>query len=54
METGIGGSLKKLNTELLYDPTTPFLGIYPEKNLIQKVTSKKKRYKNHNVHCRTI
>ena len=31
--------LEKLNTELLYDPTTPFLGIYPEKNLIQKDTS---------------
>ena len=46
--------LEKLNTELLYDPTTPFLGIYPEKNLIQKVTSKKKRYKHPNVHCSTI
>ena len=35
--------LEKLNTELLYDPTTPFLCIYPEKNLIQKDTSKGKK-----------
>ena len=28
--------LKKLNTELLYDPTIPLLGRYPEKTVIQK------------------
>ena len=27
-----GGSLKKLETELPYDPAIPFLGIYVEKN----------------------
>ena len=25
-----------MNTELPYDPAIPFLGIYPEKNMIQK------------------
>ena len=30
--------LKKLNTELPYDPEIPLLGIYPEKNMIQKDT----------------
>ena len=30
--------LKKLNTELLYDPTIPLLGIYPDKTIIQKDT----------------
>jgi len=25
--------LKKLKTELSYDPAMPFLGIYPEKNM---------------------
>ena len=31
-----GGSLK--NRELSYDPASPLLGIYPEKNIIQKDT----------------
>ena len=31
-------SLKKLKTELLYDPAIPLLGIYPEKTIIQKDT----------------
>ena len=30
--------LKNLNTELLYDPTIPLLGIYPDKIIIQKDT----------------
>ena len=30
--------LKKLKIELPYDPAIPFLGIYPEKTLIQKDT----------------
>ena len=30
--------LKKLKTELPCDPVIPFLGIYPEKNMIQKDT----------------
>ena len=30
--------LKKLKTELPYDPAIPLLGIYPEKNMIQKDT----------------
>ena len=33
-----GGSLKKLKTELPYDPAIPLLGIYPEKTIIQKDT----------------
>ena len=32
-----GGSLK-LKLELPYDPTIPLLGIYPEKNMVQKDT----------------
>ena len=28
--------LKKLKIELPYDPAIPLLGIYPEKNIIQK------------------
>ena len=28
--------LKKLKIELPYDPAIPFLGIYPEENMIQK------------------
>ena len=28
--------LKKLKIEIPYDPTIPLLGIYPEKNMIQK------------------
>ena len=31
--------LKKLKTELPYDPAIPLLGIYPEKTIIQKDTS---------------
>ena len=30
--------LKKLKTELLYDPAIPLLGIYPEETIIQKDT----------------
>ena len=30
--------LKKLNIELPYDPTIPLLGIYPDKNFIEKET----------------
>ena len=33
-----GDSLKKLNTELPYDPAVQILGIYPEKTVIQKDT----------------
>ena len=29
-----GGSLKKLNVELSYDPVILLLGIYPEKSII--------------------
>ena len=29
---------KKLKIELPYDPTIPLLGLYPEKNIIQKHT----------------
>ena len=28
--------LRKLKTELLYDPAVPLLGIYPDKTIIQK------------------
>ena len=28
--------IKKLKTELPYDPAIPLLGIYPEKTIIQK------------------
>ena len=31
-----GGTLKKLNIELLYDPASPLLGMYLEKTIIQK------------------
>ena len=31
-----GGSLKKLQIELPYDPAIPLGGIYPEKTIIQK------------------
>ena len=30
--------LRKLKIELYYDPAIPFLGIYPDKTLIQKDT----------------
>ena len=30
--------LRKLNTELPFDPSIPFLGIYPDKSTIQKDT----------------
>ena len=33
-----GGSLKSKKIELPYDPAIPLLGIYPEKNIIQKET----------------
>jgi len=32
----VGKFLKKLKIELLYDTAIPLLGIYPEKNMIQK------------------
>ena len=34
----VWGFLKKLKTELPYDPAIPLLGIYPEKTIIQKDT----------------
>ena len=34
----VWGFLKKLKTELPYDPAIPLLGIYPEKNIIRKDT----------------
>ena len=34
----VQGFLKKLKTELPYDPAIPLLGIYPEKNMILKDT----------------
>ena len=34
----MGGVLKKLNTEPLYHPTIPLLGIYLEKTIIPKDT----------------
>ena len=34
----VWGFLKKLKIELPYDPAIPLLGIYPEKNIIQKDT----------------
>ena len=30
--------LRKLKVELQYDPAIPFLGIYPDKTIIQKNT----------------
>ena len=41
--------LKKLKTELLYDPAIPTLGIYPEKK-----NHNLKRYMHPHVHCSTI
>ena len=40
--------LKKLKTELPYNPAIPLLGIYPEKN------HNSKRIMYHNVHCSSI
>ena len=40
--------LKKLKTELLYDPSIPLLGTYPEKNHNSKI------YMHPNVYCRTV
>ena len=37
--------LRKLNIELPYEPTTPLLGIYPDKTFIQKDTRQKKPHK---------
>ena len=37
MET-IWSLLKKLKTELPYDPAIPLLGMYPEKTIIQNYT----------------
>ena len=39
---------KKLKIELPYDPVVPLLGIYLEKNMIQKI------YIHHNVRCSTV
>ena len=39
--------LKKLKIEIPHNPAIPLLGIYPEKNMIQKDTSP-------NVHCRSV
>ena len=36
MENSNEASLKKLKTELPYDPAIPFLGIYLDKTIIQK------------------
>ena len=33
-----GGSLRNLKIEIPYDPAIPLMGIYPEKNMIQKDT----------------
>ena len=41
-------SLKKLKTELPYNPAIPLLGIYPEKTVIQKDAC------TPIVHCSTI
>ena len=41
--------LKKLKTELPYDPSIPLLGIYPE-----KAKTNSKRYMHPRVHCSTI
>ena len=38
MENSNEASLKKLRTELPYDPAIPFLGIYLDKTIIQKDT----------------
>ena len=40
--------LKKLKIELPYDPTTPLLGICPEKTIIQK------RYMHPYAHCSSM
>ena len=34
--SSIASFLKKLKTEVPYDPAIPLLGIYPEKTIIQK------------------
>ena len=50
--------LKKLKIKLPYDPAIPLVGIYLEKNIIQKDTiklkKKKKRYMHSNVYCSAI
>ena len=38
LERTVWRFLKKLKTELPYDPAIPLLGIYPEKTIIQKDT----------------
>ena len=37
--------LKKLKIKLVYDPVIPLLGIYPEKNIIQKDTVRDRKNK---------
>ena len=39
--------LKKLKTELPYDPAIPLLGIYPEKTIIQKESCKVREWHGH-------
>ena len=46
LQRTVGRFLKKLKIEPSYDPAIPFLGIYPEKTIIQKVTCIR-------VHCST-
>jgi len=38
LQRTVGRFLKKLKIEPSYDPAIPFLGIYPEKTIIQKDT----------------
>ena len=40
MENQYGGSSKKLNIELPYDPAIPLLGMYLDKTIIQDDTYK--------------
>ena len=47
MENSVKVAFKKLGIELPYDPSTPPLGIYPEKLY-------SKRYMHPRVHSRTI
>ena len=37
MENSMEGLPKKLEIELPYDPAISFLGIYPDKTIIQKI-----------------
>ena len=46
--TAVWKFLKKLKTELPYDPAIPLLGIYPEKTINSKDTY------TPSVHCSTV